>query len=344
MRAVFVCAVALLPLVLSVPTAINPQRFTGMSAAFEAWMVQHNKEYSNETEKVKRLEIFTNNAILVEEHNAKGLTWTMALNQFADLTNDEFVSQQMLRKSNLGTDFSPAPLRHHRLTASVPDSVDWRTQNLVTPVKNQGQCGSCWAFSTVVSFEGQASKSTGSLVSYSEQDLVDCVKGVTIPGETDACCDGCKGGLMDSAFEYMITKQSGKDDTESAYSYKGVDGTCSFSAAKAGAAAVSNYTDIAKGDEASLKDAVANVGPISVAVDANMFWQLYGGGVFKPLFCNQDTLNHGVAVVGYGTEGSDGYWIIKNSWGATWGEKGYMRMVTGKNVCGVANSAVYPNV
>jgi C1A family cysteine protease len=315
-----------------------------MTAAFEAWMGQHEKTYPTAAEKAKRLEIFTNNAILVEEHNAKGLSWTMGLNQFADMTSDEFVAQQKLRKSSLGTEFSSAPLRHQRLSTSLPDSVDWRTKNLVNPVKNQGQCGSCWAFSTVVSFEGQASKSTGSLVSYSEQDLVDCVKGVTIPGETDTCCDGCQGGLMDSAFEYMIQKQSGKDDTEASYSYKGADGTCSFSLGKAGSAAVTNYTDIAAGDESSLKDAVANVGPISVAVDANMFWQLYSGGVFKPLVCNQKTLNHGVAVVGYGTEGSDGYWIIRNSWGATWGEKGYMRMISGKNECGVANSAVYPNV
>jgi len=279
----------------------------------------------------------------VEEHNAKNLSWYMTLNQFADLTSEEFVSMQKLRMGSFGTEFSTAPVRHARLSSSLPDSVDWRTQGIVTPVKNQGQCGSCWAFSTVVSLEGQSAKKYN-LTSYSEQDLVDCVHNVPIPGETDVCCDGCQGGLMDSAFEYMITKQDGLDDTESAYPYRGVDQTCAFNAANAGPASVKSYTDIGKGDENGLKDAVANVGPVSVAVDANMFWQLYGGGVFKPLFCNKDTLNHGVAAVGYGKQGADEYWIIKNSWGAVWGEKGYMRMRLGNNECGVSNAAVYPNL
>jgi len=306
-------------------------------------MVQHEKEYVTEEEKQKRLEIFSDNAIRVEEHNAKNLTWHMALNQFADLTSDEFVAMHKLRMGTLGTKNSIAPVRHRILSTANPTSIDWRTLGAVTPVKNQGQCGSCWAFSTVVSLEGQSAKKYN-LTSYSEQDLVDCVRNVVLPGQTDTCCDGCQGGLMDSAFEFMITKQDGLDDTESSYPYKGVDGSCSFKAGNAGPASVKSFTDITQGDENSLKDAVANVGPVSVAVDANTFWQLYGGGVFKPLFCNKDKLNHGVAAVGYGVAGSDEYWIIKNSWGSTWGEKGYMRMRLGSNECGVANSAVYPNL
>jgi C1A family cysteine protease len=338
--------VALLSLALfaqAVPTSISPER-TGMTAAFESWMQQHEKSYSSEEEFNRRLEIFQANAVKVEEHNAKKLSWRMGLNQFADLTSDEFAALQTLREGTLGTEQSSAPLRHVNKDGALPASVDWRTENLVNPIKNQGQCGSCWAFSTVVSFEGQAAKQSGELVSYSEQDLVDCVKNQALPGDSQTCCDGCNGGLMDSAFAYMIAQQSGKDDTEANYGYTAKDGVCKFTAAKAGKSAVVKYTDIAQGDEDSLKDAVATVGPISVAVDANTFWQLYSGGVFEPVFCNQKKLNHGVAVVGYGTDAGKDYWIVRNSWGATWGEKGYMRMVAGKNECGVANSAVYPNL
>jgi len=341
-RFVFACLLALG--VAAVPAAIQPEpKFTGMAAAFEAWAQFHEKSYSGE-EYEQRLKIFTDNAIRIEEHNAKKLSWTMGLTQFADLTADEFVAMQKLRQSRLGTEHSPAPLRHVRLSDDLPESVDWRDHGLVNPIKNQGQCGSCWSFSTIVSLEGQSAKKFGNLTSYSEQDLVDCVHSQKIPGDDQECCDGCNGGLMDSAFAYMIAKQSGEDATEAAYPYKGVDGTCAFSTMNVGPAIVLNYTDIAQGDEDSLKDAVANVGPISIAVDANMFWQFYQGGVFEPMFCNPDSLNHGVAIVGYGTDAGKNYWIVRNSWGASWGEKGYMRIVMGKNECGLASSAVYPNL
>jgi len=332
---VFVAFAAAVPMEMTAPHA------TGMSAAFESWMIQHEKNYATEEEKLMRLQIFTDNAILVEEHNAKKLSWHMALNQFADITGEEFVAMQKLQMGTLGTELSRAPMRHQRLSASLPDAVDWRSSGAVTPVKNQGQCGSCWAFSTVVSLEGQGSRKYGNLTSYSEQNLVDCVKNVPMTGG-GVCCDGCQGGLMDSAFQYMITKQDGMDDSEAAYPYRGADMSCAFNPDHGGPAVVKSYTDIAQGDEDSLKDAVANVGPVSVAVDANALWQLYGGGVFKPFFCAKNKLNHGVAAVGYGKQGTEEYWIIKNSWGTVWGEKGYMRMKLGVNECGVAEAAVYP--
>jgi len=332
-----------LALVAAVPTYKLSSQSPGMSAAFDSWKETHGKVYATPEEHARRLEIFTANSILVEKHNAGDNTWSMALNQFADMTPNEFVEQQKLWPSTLGTDQSSAPGRHINSNTSLPSSVDWRTKGLVNAVKNQEQCGSCWAFSTVVSYEGQVAKQSGNLISFSEQNLVDCVKGQTVPGESQSCCDGCQGGLMDYAFAYMMSKQGGKDDTESSYRYTAADGTCKFSTSSTrGAVPVTKYHDIAKGNENDLKDAVANVGPISVAVDANMGWQFYSGGVFKPLLCNKEKLNHGVAVVGYGSEGSDNYWIIRNSWGATWGESGYMRMKAGSNTCGVANSAVYP--
>ena len=142
----------------------------------------------------------------------------------------------------------------------------------------QGSCGSCWAFSTVVSIEGQQAKKTGQpVVPLSEQNLVDCVKNEKIANQTDTCCDGCKGGLMDFAFQYMIDHQSGAIDTEASYKYSGSDGTCAYNKANAGAT-ISKYADVPIGDEAALMDAVANVGPISVGVDAGLGWQLYFGG------------------------------------------------------------------
>merc|ERR1719483_303009 len=287
----------------------------------------------------RRFEVFAENWSLVRVHNSlPNVTYTMALNQFAALTNQEFASihngyKQELKQRN--PNVRPA----YNGVSDLPASKDWRAEGLVTKVKNQGSCGSCWAFSTVVSLEGQYMKAGGNLVSLSEQDLVDCVKKTKVNG-TNSCCDGCQGGLMDNAFQYIIDAQAGVDDTEASYKYTGEDGTCKFKRnTKADAAKVTKFTDVLKGED-NLTEASANVGPISVAVNANIAWQLYHGGVLDPVVCPGSKLDHGVAVVGYGK----GYWIIKNSWGATWGEKGYMKLVKGKNACGVQNSAVYPSL
>jgi len=311
--------------------------------AFDAWLLKFGRSYDTVEEHVNRLQIFKDNAKIVEEHNAANHSWTLGLNEFADLTNAEFGQRLGLRPRANAAVGSP-----HKISGTpLADSVDWRTKNAVTPVKNQGSCGSCWAFSTIVSLEGQSAIKGNSLVSLSEQDLVDCVKNVKLnSSDPQACCDGCQGGLMDYAFKYMIDSQSGSDDTENAYPYTGSDGKCSFAASKTGGSKVKSFTDVT--DEKSLLDATNTVGPISVGVDASLGWQLYFGGVMDPLplvgcSSNPGKMDHGVAVVGYGSESKD-YWIIKNSWGASWGEKGYIRLVRNKNACGVANGAVYPVV
>eukprot|EP00658_Telonema_sp_P-2_P020339 TRINITY_DN18048_c0_g2_i3.p2 TRINITY_DN18048_c0_g2~~TRINITY_DN18048_c0_g2_i3.p2 ORF type:complete len:280 (-),score=77.85 TRINITY_DN18048_c0_g2_i3:436-1275(-) len=279
---------------------------------------------------------------MVEQHNAKNLSWTMGLNQFADLTTQEFNDRLGLRPAL----HEPAGNKHVASGVGAATSMDWRTKNAVTPVKNQGSCGSCWAFSTVVSLEGQVAIKTGKVVSFSEQDFVDCVKDVKLNSSSQTCCDGCQGGLMDYAFKYMLDSQSGLDDTEAAYPYAGANQKCSFSSSSTGGVPIKGFTDVT--DENTLLDAVTNVGPVSVGVDAGIGWQLYFGGVMDPLpivGCSADKskMDHGVAVVGYGTANKD-YWIIKNSWGAGWGEKGYLRLVRNKNACGVANGAVYPTL
>ncbi|GFO41743.1 cathepsin [Plakobranchus ocellatus] len=217
----------------------------------------------------------------------------------------------------------------------APDEVDWTTKGYVTPIKNQGQCGSCWAFSATGSLEGQTFRKYGRLTSLSEQNLVDC--------SSKQGNHGCEGGLMDNAFTYI--KENGGIDTESSYPYVGRDGKCRFSASDIGANCT-GYVDVKSKDESALQTAVANVGPISVAIDANhITFQLYEGGVYHNFLCSQTNLDHGVLAVGYGTHEGKDYWLVKNSWGTTWGLKGYIMMSRNRsNNCGIATQASYPTV
>lgn len=300
---------------------------------YDASVVQENRHK----------DIFTRHHKEVNEHNARynmgEETYFLALNEFAHLHENEFANDR------LGTGYSdPKGLQYEITNSTNPTSVDWRTKGLVNAVKNQGQCGSCWAFSTIVSLEGQFAKATGKLPDLSEQDLVDCVKNVPFEGST--CCMGCQGGLMAPAFTYITASQSGNDDTESSYPYKGVNGQCKFNVSNdVKGVDVKSHTQ--GNGEAQLQNMVATVGPISVGVDANASWQLYGGGIlipkgFRKCSSNPNKMDHGVAVVGYDSNAK--YWIVRNSWGPGWGEKGYMRLGMGGNYCGVANVPVYPNV
>nr|1S4V_A Chain A, cysteine endopeptidase [Ricinus communis]1S4V_B Chain B, cysteine endopeptidase [Ricinus communis] len=217
---------------------------------------------------------------------------------------------------------------------TVPASVDWRKKGAVTSVKDQGQCGSCWAFSTIVAVEGINQIKTNKLVSLSEQELVDC--------DTDQN-QGCNGGLMDYAFEFI--KQRGGITTEANYPYEAYDGTCDVSKENAPAVSIDGHENVPENDENALLKAVANQ-PVSVAIDAGgSDFQFYSEGVFTGS-CGTE-LDHGVAIVGYGTT-IDGtkYWTVKNSWGPEWGEKGYIRMERGisdkEGLCGIAMEASYP--
>lgn len=303
----------------------------------ESWMVEHGKTYNALGEKDRRLEIFKDNLKFIDQENAvPDRTYKLGLNRFADLTNDEYRMKYLGTRVN-GTRTKVGSVKSDRYAPkvgeSLPDSIDWREKGAVVAVKDQGSCGSCWAFSTIASVEGINQIATKELISLSEQELVDCDRSYN---------QGCDGGLMDYAFEFII--KNGGIDTDKDYPYVGKDRTCDQTRKNARVVSIDGYEDVPVNDEAAMKKAVANQ-PISVAIEGGgRAFQLYSSGIFTGK-CGID-LDHGVNVVGYGTSQGKDYWIVRNSWGASWGEKGYVRMErniaakTGK--CGIAIEPSYP--
>ncbi|XP_071825262.1 cathepsin L-like peptidase [Apostichopus japonicus] len=310
----------------------------GFDDTWEAWKQTHSKQYTKEEEDNRR-KIWEDNLQKVSKHNTEhslGLhSYTLGMNKYADLRGEEFVQMMNGLKFNASRERQGIKFLSYA-KFQAPDSVDWRDEGYVTPVKDQGQCGSCWAFSTTGSLEGQHFRSTGVLTSLSEQNLVDC--------SISYGNNGCEGGLMDYAFQYI--KDNLGIDTEDKYPYEAEDDTCRFSPDNVGATD-SGYVDVDSGDEDALKEACAANGPISVAIDASHeSFQLYESGVYDEESCSSIELDHGVLVVGYGTDSVGGdYWIVKNSWGLSWGQQGYIWMSRNKdNQCGIATSASYPTV
>uniref|UniRef100_A0A0D9VAU3 Uncharacterized protein n=1 Tax=Leersia perrieri TaxID=77586 RepID=A0A0D9VAU3_9ORYZ len=315
---------------------------------FERFMAKYKKAYSSFEEKLKRFEVFKDNLNHIDDQNKKVSSYWLGLNEFADLTHDEFKSTYLglsPARRNSGDDSGDEDggvFRYDDVdVSSLPKEVDWRKKNAVTDVKNQGQCGSCWAFSTVAAVEGINAIVTGNLTSLSEQELIDC--------STDGN-NGCNGGLMDYAFSYIAA--NGGLHTEESYPYLMEEGTCRRSSSEgdddepaAAAVTISGYEDVPRNNEQALIKALAHQ-PVSVAIEASgRNFQFYSGGVFDGPCGTR--LDHGVTAVGYGTatKGHD-YIIVKNSWGSHWGEKGYIRMRRGtskhEGLCGINKMASYP--
>jgi len=302
---------------------------------WQDYKLKHSRTYNGKMD-VMRREIWESNLDWIERHNVeadRGLhTFWCGENQFTDMTNDEFrvyMNRYIMRNESSNVQFVATA------QDPPPASVDWREKGYVTPVKNQERCGSCWAFSTTGSLEGQHFKATQKLVSLSEQNLVDCSK--------KEGNKGCKGGLMDKGFEYII--KNGGIDTEESYRYKGVDGRCEFKQADVGAT-MKSFVDVKRGSEDALQQAIAEIGPISVAMDAgHMSFQHYKQGIYKERQCSSVKLDHGVLAVGYGSNSEGDFWIVKNSWGEIWGDKGYFMLARNdQNMCGLATQASYPVV
>jgi hypothetical protein len=318
---------------------------------FSKWMTQHSKKYETK-DFFHRYNVFKHNMDYVFTHNQKNTSYTLAMNPFGDMTSKEFVATHNGYKPR-SRDFVKSKLAPVAPVHAVkaPASVDWRTKGAVTPIKNQGQCGSCWSFSTTGSVEGAVSIREGKpAVGLSEQQLMDCSQ-----AEGN---EGCNGGLMDDAFQYIIDNdKKGGLCTEEEYPYQGVQGKCraySICAGNKGVATISAFTDVVPsqaGSDSDLQAAVA-IGPTSIAIEADqMDFQFYSSGVFDAADCGTN-LDHGVLIVGYGTSGGSNYWIVKNSWGASWGNAGYIWIckdncknlgAQGNNgMCGIKMDPSYP--
>jgi len=290
---------------------------------FSKFASQHHKKYDTSDEFFKRYNIFKTNMDYILRHEANSeRTFTLKMNKFGDLTNEEFRAQYANYRPSLRANRVNAQIN----SSNIPASVDWNAAGKVTPVKNQGQCGSCWAFSSTGAIESINAINTGNLVSLSEQQLVDC------SGSYGNA--GCNGGEMQAAFEYVSA--NGGLCTEAAYPYTAEDGTCESSQCTP-AVTISSYQNVATNSDSALATAVAQQ-PVSVAVEADgSNWQFYSGGVLTGS-CGTN-LDHGVLTAGYGTSGGVKFWLVKNSWGADWGANGYIMLQRGisssSGMCGI---------
>lgn len=318
---------------------------------FESFMSVHGKQYKSPLEQVLRKEIFKNNKQFIDKFNAEKsaeLGFELGVSHLTDLTNEEVavrrgarVTESVARVLEIRSSVGDVEFLDNLLanvsSADIPDQVDWRTvEGRVSAVKDQGQCGSCWAFSSTGALEGQMALRAADkkITLLSEQNLVDC----------SAKNYGCDGGLMFDAWA-DIAEEGGIDDSKS-YPYKAEQDECKFDKSKV-VFNDKNYVILEMYNEDLLKKTVATFGPVSVLIDATQqsFFH-YSSGVYKEEACQSDPrhLDHAVLVVGYGTDKEAGdYWIVKNSWGAGWGEKGYIRMSrNNKNNCGIATGAMIP--
>jgi len=307
------------------PTLVLLLAAAAMASTATEWAkfkLQHEKVYSEE-EDATRMNIWNKNVKMVAKHNSEKHSYTMAINRFSDWTEEEFnnfLGYQARAERSTGKTFE---------NVKTPETVDFRDEGKVTPPKDQGQCGSCWAFSATGALEGLWAKEMGELVSMSEQQLMDCGQG------------GCNGGHMINGWNHVA--QAGGIQSEKTYPYKHKDGHCqednSMFVAHCG-----GYEEVSP-NESAMESALVEIGyPISIGVHAGSSFQHYHSGVYDDTSCKHGQLNHAILVVGYDKSGSEPYWIVKNSWGGSWGDHGYINMKMGVNTCGMKADPCYPTM
>lgn len=309
-------------------------RDPSLDSHWQLWKKTHQKEYNNENEELMRRLNWEKNLRFINLHNLEhsmGMhSYQVGMNQFGDMTTEEVVTKMM--------GFIPPTYRSNH-TKFVPKgaynlspSVDWRQKGCVTGVKNQGSCGSCYAFSSAGALEGQLKIRKGVLISLSPQNIVDCSRSY---GN-----NGCNGGQMTRSFQYVIDNNG--IDSDASYPYEEQEGSCRYSVAGRSAMCAS-YKEIPEGDEAALQEAIDTVGPIAVGVDASQSsFVHYTSGIYFDPSCTHH-VTHAMLAVGYGVDNGQEYWLIKNSWGLSWGERGYLRIARNKgDHCGIASFASFP--
>jgi C1A family cysteine protease len=294
---------------------------------FNLFTERFHRRYSSIEELENRFSIFRKNYITIHSHNKENQSFTLKMNQFGDLTQEEFKSYigNMPQRGSFGCSV-------FMNISETPDFVDWREKGAVSSVKDQGQCGSCWAFSASGAVEGAWSISNGALYDLSEQELVDCA-GLRYGGM------GCNGGQMEGAFRYII--KNGQCSLFS-YPYTGQNGTCQRCSS---VVTIRSCMDVEPKNNLALKTAVSQQ-PVAVAIEADTrYFQFYSGGVLTSTTCGTN-LDHGVLIVGYGTENNIDYWLVKNSWGTSWGEGGYVKIARSSayepGVCGITLNPSFP--
>jgi C1A family cysteine protease len=330
-----------------------------LMSKFKGWVDFHQKMYDSHENKMERLNIWLNNDERIEAHNNQNPTpsFTLGHNEFSDMTEDEFAQyfrlgpyasvrqKEAAQAKIMDPDQQISTAERRRLweeqaPLTLPDYMNWVQAGAVTPMKNQGACGSCWAFSTTGALEGAKFLKTGELVALSEQHLIDC----------DKVDLGCNGGLMDNAFKFDMSEAGLCSEEEYPYLAK-QSRTCMTNCTKVEGSGVKTFIDVPPGDEKALLSAIA-MQPISVAIQASQFvFQFYKNGVLTDDSCgSRASIDHGVLAVGYGTDvdTNEPYFLVKNSWGETWGDKGYVKLGRGgKNefgMCAILKMASFPVV
>ncbi|KAK8893283.1 hypothetical protein M9Y10_021700 [Tritrichomonas musculus] len=294
---------------------------------FLNWM-RSNNQYFVGDEYNLRLGLYLARSRYIQEFNKrKGNTFKVGFNKFSCYTPVEY---QSLLGFRMDKNAIKQGGENKKSSIKAPDSLDWRDKGVVNAIKDQGQCGSCWAFSAVSTCESAYAIKTGTLLSYSEQNLVDCV----------TLSFGCNGGNPSIAISYITGSQNGQFNSEEDYPYKAVGGTCSYDSSKA-IGKVTSYHLVSFQSETDLQSKLVSYGPVSVAIDASQTsFNAYAGGIYQDSSCSSYFLDHAVCCVGYGSEDGTDYWIVRNSWGTAWGEQGYFRLLRGQNMCGIASSAL----